>query len=67
MGICGYLAIILDMILQVILLDTRYHRDPLFSDGNILGETQWEWLRQELNGPASEITIVASSVQVNSK
>lgn len=49
---------------KVILLDTRYFRDPLFSDGSILGETQWEWLRQELNGPESQITVIASSIQV---
>ncbi|ONK55387.1 uncharacterized protein A4U43_UnF4040 [Asparagus officinalis] len=57
------LAITLDMALQVILLDTRYHRDPFFSDGSILGETQWEWLQQELSGAGSEITIIASSIQ----
>ncbi|KAJ4793573.1 Calcineurin-like metallo-phosphoesterase superfamily protein [Rhynchospora pubera] len=50
--------------IKVILLDMRYHRDPLFSDGTILGETQWSWLEKELNGPQSEITIIASSIQV---
>ncbi|URE20733.1 PhoD-like phosphatase [Musa troglodytarum] len=49
---------------KVILLDTRYHRDPLTSDGTILGDSQWEWLEKELNGPESEITIIASSIQV---
>lgn len=49
---------------KVILLDTRYHRDPLSSDGSILGESQWEWLEGELNGPKSQITIIVSSVQV---
>ncbi|CAL5443469.1 unnamed protein product [Camellia sinensis] len=48
---------------KVILLDTRYHRDPLFSDGNILGNSQWTWLEKELNGPASAITIIGSSIQ----
>ncbi|KAL0916057.1 hypothetical protein M5K25_013539 [Dendrobium thyrsiflorum] len=48
---------------KVILLDTRYHRDPLFSDGTILGESQWKWLEKELYGPGSEITIIASSIQ----
>ncbi|XP_077211097.1 calcineurin-like metallo-phosphoesterase superfamily protein [Tasmannia lanceolata] len=50
--------------IKVILLDTRYHRDPLFSDGSILGDSQWTWLEKELNGPSSEITIIASSIQV---
>ncbi|XP_020572992.1 uncharacterized protein LOC110019599 isoform X1 [Phalaenopsis equestris] len=49
---------------KVILLDTRYHRDPLFSDGTMLGESQWKWLEKELYGPGSEITIIASSIQV---
>ncbi|KFK32930.1 hypothetical protein AALP_AA6G307600 [Arabis alpina] len=49
---------------KVILLDTRYHRDPLRSDGSILGDTQWAWLEEELRGPRSEITIIGSSVQV---
>ncbi|KAJ3675554.1 hypothetical protein LUZ60_004596 [Juncus effusus] len=49
---------------KVIVLDTRYHRDPLFSDGTILGESQWNWLENELNGPQSDITIIASSIQV---
>uniref|UniRef100_A0A2N9I4T3 PhoD-like phosphatase metallophosphatase domain-containing protein n=1 Tax=Fagus sylvatica TaxID=28930 RepID=A0A2N9I4T3_FAGSY len=42
----------------------RYHRDPLLSDGTILGNSQWTWLEKELNGPASAITIIGSSVQV---
>ncbi|XP_072971080.1 uncharacterized protein [Typha angustifolia] len=50
--------------LKVILLDTRYHRDPLRSDGSVLGDSQWQWLERELRGPGSEITIIASSIQV---
>lgn len=50
--------------IKVILLDTRYHRDPLLSDGTILGNSQWTWLEKELNGPASAITIIGSSIQV---
>lgn len=49
---------------KVILLDTRYHRDPLSSDGTILGDSQWEWLEKELNGTGSAITIIGSSIQV---
>ncbi|XP_031103739.1 uncharacterized protein LOC116007252 [Ipomoea triloba] len=49
---------------KVILLDTRYHRDPLFSDGSILGEAQWKWLEEELNGPSTAVTIIGSSIQV---
>lgn len=49
---------------QVILLDTRYHRDPLRSDGTILGRSQWEWLEKELNDSPTAITIIGSSIQV---
>lgn len=48
----------------MILLDTRYHRDPLRSDGTILGTAQWKWLEKELNGQPSAITIIGSSIQV---
>lgn len=50
--------------IKVILLDTRYHRDPLSSDGSILGTSQWEWLEKQLYAPPTAITIIASSVQV---
>ncbi|GJX30978.1 calcineurin-like metallo-phosphoesterase superfamily protein [Tanacetum coccineum] len=50
--------------IKVILLDTRYHRDPLRSDGTILGTAQWTWLKRELNSQPSEITIIGSSIQV---
>ncbi|KAL6634682.1 hypothetical protein ACP70R_027353 [Stipagrostis hirtigluma subsp. patula] len=49
---------------KVILMDTRYHRDPLLSDGTILGDPQWQWLERQLHGPQSEITIIGSSIQV---
>lgn len=49
--------------IKVILLDTRYYRDPLSSDGNILGSSQWEWLKKQLYGPPTAITIIGSSVQ----
>lgn len=63
---------------QVILLDTRFFRGPLMraeaartggpyrptDDTSIamLGERQWEWLREQLHAPA-EIRIIASSIQ----
>ncbi|KAK4796069.1 hypothetical protein SAY86_028395 [Trapa natans] len=50
--------------IKVIILDTRYHRDPINSDGTILGTTQWSWLEKEMKGPATEITIIVSSIQV---
>lgn len=50
--------------IKVILLDTRYHRDPLASDGSILGSSQWQWLEEELNAPPTAITVIGSSIQV---
>nr|KJB14141.1 hypothetical protein B456_002G111700 [Gossypium raimondii] len=49
---------------KIILLDTRYHRDPLSSDGSVLGDSQWSWLGKELRGTPSAITIIGSSIQV---
>ena len=49
---------------QVILLDTRYHRDPLFSNGDVLGEGQWTWLERQLRENEAQITIIGSSIQV---
>ncbi|KAB2634034.1 hypothetical protein D8674_043041 [Pyrus ussuriensis x Pyrus communis] len=51
-------------LVKVILLDTRYHRDPLRSDGTILGSSQWEWLEKELNSSPTSVTIIGSSIQV---
>ena len=64
---------------QIILLDTRYHRSPLKKrtdkgpDGpydrnhdagiTMLGEAQWKWLEEQLKMPA-EVRIIASSIQV---
>nr|QGH51295.1 HS1-1 [Sophora flavescens] len=49
---------------KIILLDTRYHRDPVGSDGTILGNSQWLWLEKELKGPSTAITVIGSSIQV---
>ncbi|KAL2895127.1 Complement decay-accelerating factor [Bienertia sinuspersici] len=49
--------------IKVILLDTRYHRDSLSSDGSVLGSAQWEWLEKQLYGPPTAITIIGSSIQ----
>lgn len=55
---------LVNLLPQIILLDTRYHRDPLSSDGSVLGDSQWSWLGKELRGPPSAITIIGSSIQV---
>ncbi len=63
---------------QVIMLDTRYHRGPLktvqFGDVSLflpsndssvtmLGDSQWRWLEDQLQMPA-EIRLLVSSIQV---
>ena len=61
---------------KVILLDTRYFRDTLEratdgiklyepnEEGDILGETQWQWLEEELTSSTAQIHIIGSSIQV---
>jgi alkaline phosphatase D len=62
---------------QVVLLDTRYHRSPLKREGRdwvpdaepgctFLGEEQWAWLEGVLREPA-EVRVIASSIQVVSE
>ncbi len=49
---------------RVILLDTRYHRDALGSNGTILGEDQWQWLEKTLLKSPAEVNVLVSSIQV---
>ncbi|MDG3581336.1 MULTISPECIES: alkaline phosphatase D family protein [Galbibacter] len=64
---------------KVIVLDTRYFRSPLTKNlgddgkrfmpnpkgvGTILGEKQWAWLANELNGSTATFNIIVSSIQV---
>lgn len=60
---------------KVLLLDTRYHRDPLTPDttseqlylpnetGDILGEEQWDWLERELRTSDAQIHLIGTSIQ----
>ena len=63
---------------QIILLDTRYHRGPLTRirgggytiylpsadrSTTMLGAKQWQWLREQLRKPA-EVRLLVSSIQV---
>ena len=58
---------------KVILLDARYFRDPLKKEGkanvpdpsgDILGETQWKWLEQQLTNSDADVHIIGSGIQV---
>jgi alkaline phosphatase D len=50
--------------IKVILLDTRYHRDAIGSNGTILGEAQWQWLERELRSSKAQIHLIGSGIQV---
>jgi len=58
---------------KVILLDGRYFRDPLKKDGkvnvpdptgDILGETQWSWLEQQLTNSDADVHIIGCGIQI---
>jgi alkaline phosphatase D len=57
---------------KVILLDGRYFRDPLKKEGktnvpdpsgDILGETQWQWLEQQLTNSDADVHIIGCGIQ----
>ena len=59
--------------MKVILLDGRYFRDPLKKEnkqnvpdpsGDMLGETQWQWLEQQLTNSDADVHIIGSGIQV---
>ena len=50
-------------ILQVIMLDARYNRDKIGSNGDVLGAQQWIWLENQLKENA-EIRLVVSGIQI---
>lgn len=63
---------------KVIVLDTRYFRSELIKDedskkryktttdstATVLGETQWQWLENELNQSDADFNLIMSSIQV---
>lgn len=66
-----------DLYIKVLVLDTRYFRSDLTPDnetskrnkpnpygqGTMLGNAQWEWLENELQDAAPDLTLLVSSVQ----
>ncbi|MDX2279310.1 MAG: alkaline phosphatase D family protein [Saprospiraceae bacterium] len=48
---------------QIIMLDGRYNRDEQDGSGDVLGETQWQWLEQQLRLPA-DLRIIVSGFQI---
>ncbi len=65
-----------DLQIKLILLDTRYFRDPLIDNpdappryspndsGSILGEEQWKWLEKQLRNSEADIHLIGSSIQL---
>lgn len=54
-----------EFVYKVISLDTRSNKDPTgTSNGDFLGEEQWEWLWNELADTAVDLLLLASSIQV---
>lgn len=63
---------------KVIVLDTRYFRSELIDDtdsskrykptmdstATVLGDIQWKWLENELNGSDADFNLIMSSIQV---
>ncbi len=66
-----------DKVIKVIVLDTRYFRSALTKDpsgekryvpnpnsqGTMLGETQWKWLKEELSDSSADFNLIVSSIQ----
>jgi alkaline phosphatase D len=65
-----------DRRVKVILLDTRWFRDPIErtsgenaaylpnEEGTLLGEEQWAWLERQLGDSEADVTVIVSSIQV---
>jgi alkaline phosphatase D len=66
-----------DSSVKIILLDTRFFRTTLtkdaltqkrykpnvYGEGNMLGETQWKWLKEQLQNSKASFNIIVSSIQ----
>lgn len=62
--------------LKVILIDSRYFRDPLEKDptgmeryranpeGDMLGDTQWQWLESEIAQSDASLYLIGTGVQI---
>lgn len=67
-----------DKSIKVIMLDSRYFRSKLtkdptgkkryipnnYGEGTMLGNAQWQWLKQELDSSTADFNIIESSIQV---
>jgi alkaline phosphatase D len=53
-----------DLMIKVVLLDSRYFREKPGPTADILGKAQWDWLENVLTRDPSDITIIVSGIQV---
>src|SRR5262249_22975801 len=49
---------------QIILLDLRYFREGPGDNAQLLGEAQWRWLEERVDGTQPVLRLIASSNQV---
>jgi alkaline phosphatase D len=63
--------------IKIITLDTRYFRSPLtpdpsgekryvpnsYGEGTLLGQTQWQWLEEQLTDSSADFHLIVSSIQ----
>ncbi len=58
--------------IKVILLDSRYHRDPIErvegvyqpnSTGTVLGSEQWQWLEDQLTDSEADVHLIGNGIQ----
>jgi len=49
---------------KLILLDNRYFADEPGPEADILGESQWDFLRTELNSSTAHFTLIGSGTQM---
>jgi len=64
-GVYGYKDLAGGLV-RVILLDNRYHRDSyaLRENGDMLGETQWSWLKETLDSSTAQFNIIGNGLQI---
>ncbi len=60
----GYEYVFENHRIKIILPDERYFRDKPGKDADMLGETQWEWLKNDIRNDSAVITFIGSSTQL---
>lgn len=53
----------LNLKVHVVLIDNRYSAD--FDEGDLLGESQWEWLESIMRTTEADVTILAAGLMIH--